>query len=617
MANGIIKFFAYKKGSHYPSNDAPLEVRISWETTANATANTSTAFLTLQVRKKESISGNHTEWLASSAQAYDENSVGSTMKIGPQWDTPWVNITFDDNEWVRLDVKSYTITHSPGGIAPGLVIACNVVNGGNEWLYDANQSDLITFDKIIKKATITSAPNFNDTQNPTIKYSNPMGSYVDSLQVCIANSTGNTIYVPYRDVSKTGTSYTFNLTTKERQALINAVGSGTSMTIRFYIKMTIYGEDHRSSVNKTFTLTDAMPDLAPAVVDMNETTKALTGDMNKLVKYHSQAACSTNGTVKQGATIKSQKVVNGAITKTNTTGVFAIPNVESGKFEFSITDSRNNTTTATITKTLIEYVKLTCNQNVQMGLVGEQNARAEITVSGNYFNDTFGAVKNNLVVEVRHKEQNGEYGPWVNELTDGITLSDAIVFDGNTYSLTFGISELQYDKTYVFQARATDKLSSITTNEYTIKLLPVFDWSGNDFNFNVPVSFQGEEMADFVIAQGTEAMGTNGTWYWSKWKSGKAECYGVRNYGNMAINVAFGSMYGSADFTQALPSGLFMAAPDYVGITPMSGGSGTWVNSGYGTEATASATGTFQLVRPNSKTLSQAKISFHVIGRWK
>lgn len=601
----------------FPTNDPYWKARIKCESSTDDIAWQTTASFTLEVYRNVPSSDSNTATYHVSFKSGVIYYYGG-IAIVPVEETRETRETVDGGVWTEIvSFNTYIRSHLSNGSCPSYFFegSFNATNGVEATFN--KDSGIFTFPTLFNKAIITSAPNFTDTQNPTIKYSNPMGDGVSALEACIADSKGNTVYVPYRDISKTGSSYTFNLTSKERQTLINAVGSGTSMTVRFYVRTKGINDTDWSFISKTFSLTDAMPDLAPAVVDMNETTIALTGDMTKLVKYYSQAACSTNGTVKQGATIKSQKVVNGAITKTNTTGVFAIPNVESGEFEFSITDSRNNTTTATITRTLIEYVKLTCNQSVQMGLVSEQGTRAEITITGNYFNNTFGAVKNELLLEVRHKEQNGEYGPWVNELTDGITLSDAIVFDGNTYSLTFGISELQYDKTYVFQARVTDKLSSITTDEYTIKLLPVFDWSGNDFNFNVPVSFQGEEMADFVIAQGTEAMGTNGTWYWSKWKSGKAECYGVRNYGNMAINVAFGSMYGSADFTQALPSGLFMAAPDYIGITPMSGGYGTWVNSGYGTEATASATGTFQLVRPNSKTLSQAKISFHVIGRWK
>ena len=63
-----------------------------------------------------------------------------------------------------------------------------------------------TLDNIPRQATITSAPNFNDTQNPTIQYSNPAGTNVTSLQACIS-LTGSSADIVYRDISKTGTSY--------------------------------------------------------------------------------------------------------------------------------------------------------------------------------------------------------------------------------------------------------------------------------------------------------------------------------------------------------------------------------------------------------------------------
>ena len=61
---------------------------------------------------------------------------------------------------------------------------------------------------IPRNAVIVSAPNFNDEENPTITYNNPAGDIVSSLQACIS-LTGAAADIPYRDISKTGTSYTF------------------------------------------------------------------------------------------------------------------------------------------------------------------------------------------------------------------------------------------------------------------------------------------------------------------------------------------------------------------------------------------------------------------------
>jgi hypothetical protein len=176
---------------------------------------------------------------------------------------------------------------------------------------------------------------------------------------------------------------------------------------------------------------------------------------------------------------------------------------------------------------------------------------------------------------------------------------------------------LSYDKSYVFQCRAVDKLATIASGQYTVRLLPIFDWGENDFNFNVPVSFQGEQMVDFIVEQGTASMGSNGTWYWSKWKSGKAECYGVRNYGNMAVTTAWGGLYRSESFNQSLPSGLFNATPAVINIEYRGSNYGGWIAKHEATTPSATNSGGFIVVRPASATISQAYIGFHVIGRWK
>lgn len=115
----------------------------------------------------------------------------------------------------------------------------------------------VTLDKINRKATISSAPNFTEEENPTITYSNPAGNSVNTLQACISDTTGNTIYVPYRDISKTGSSYTFNLTDEERDRLVDATPDSTNtMQVRFYVKTVIGGSTLYDYKTKTFTKSD-------------------------------------------------------------------------------------------------------------------------------------------------------------------------------------------------------------------------------------------------------------------------------------------------------------------------------------------------------------------------
>lgn len=466
-----------------------------------------------------------------------------------------------------------------------------------------------TLDKIPRGATISSAPNFTDEDNPVMKYNNPLGSSVTSLQACIAGADGVTIYVSYRDISKTGTSYTFSLTTAERDALRNATPNSNTMTVKFYIKTVTDGATFYSSVSKTLTIKNPAPTVDPTVLDTNPTSILYTGDeKNKVIKGYNTMAVTFGASAIKGATIKSQKVTCGGKSRTTDGN---LSNVESGTFTFSVTDSRGNTTTKTITKTLVEYFKPTINIG-SLALTPE--GVMSFSLNGTAFNGSFGATINSIVVRYRYKVSGGSWGSYTT-----ITATK----NGSSYSASGSVSGLDYKKTYVFQALIRDTVypydsSAITTGEKSIFSMPIFDWSAEDFNFNVPVSFQGNQMVDFIVDQGTEAMGSNGTWYWSKWASGKAECYGCRNYGNMAANTAWGNLYRSEVFSQSLPSGLFKSTPEVIDITFRNSSSGAWISKHETSAPSASSSGSFIVVRPAStSSLSQAYISFNIIGRWK
>ena len=138
----------------------------------------------------------------------------------------------------------------------------------------------------------------------------------------------------------------------------------------------------------------------------------------------------------------------------------------------------------------------------------------------------------------------------------------------------------------------------------------------NFVNFTGPVTGSvNDNIQDYVVETGTEAMGTNGTWYWSKWASGKAECYGCRNYGNMSVANAWGSGYLSPAFKQALPTGLFNKVPEYMNISiNRCSGTGSWINQGNNNDATASSTGNFYIFSTTSSNYSQVYLGFHCIS---
>ena len=64
------------------------------------------------------------------------------------------------------------------------------------------------------------------------------------------------------------------------------------------------------------------------------------------------------------------------------------------------------------------------------------------------------------------------------------------------------ITGLDYTNAYTIQARAKDSVytSGISTVEQVVRIVPVFDWGENDFNFNVPVHSKGGFTYDIPAA---------------------------------------------------------------------------------------------------------------------
>ena len=345
---------------------------------------------------------------------------------------------------------------------------------------DKSGSGLGTLPDIPRQATITSAPNFNDEENPTITYSNPAGNAVSTLQACIS-LTGANADIAYRDINKTGTSYTFNLSGAERDVLRYATTTSNSRKIIFFIKTVIGSNTFYSTLDRTLTIVNATPTITPTVNDANANTIALTGDSNKLIRYYSIGSYSIAKNTMKGATVKSVSVKCGSQSKTGpnlTSGNFQ--KVDSGVFEFTIVDSRGNTATKTITKTMINYVPLTVNIDSKIVLSETDSTKANIsfTVSGNYYNGSFGKVANSLTLKYVLKTS----GNMVKEETLTIPTN---AYSGTTYSITYKIPEaLDYRSSYTITLQATDKITNIETMSKELKAVPIFEWGANDFQIN-------------------------------------------------------------------------------------------------------------------------------------
>lgn len=342
-------------------------------------------------------------------------------------------------------------------------------------------------DAIVRMATIKSVSpdNPTDEDNFTITYSNPSGTYATELQACISFSGGNDD-IPYRDISKTGTSYTFTLTEAEKATLYSKLNEGyTTLSVRFYVRSRVPTgsasnyETYWDYITKTITFVDYYPVLNPTVIDNNSDTLRLTGDSSVLVRYMSEAYFTTGAEAIKGATITNQYISNGDLQVDNTSEG-TISGVTSNTFYFGVTDSRGHSERDFVVfngSKWIEYIKPTCKARTD-----NITAEGELTfhLSGKYFEGNFGIAPNTLSADYQIYKD-GEEGTWTS-----YTLSPVVDTEGN-YTATFTISGLDYSSRYNFVIRVFDELNTSSQTLGIVTTEPLFDWGKDDFKFYIPV----------------------------------------------------------------------------------------------------------------------------------
>ena len=251
-------------------------------------------------------------------------------------------------------------------------------------------------------------------------------------------------------------------------------------------KLISYYHTHGNKiVNSTSTFIAKIPDgdaptITASVVTTDALSSQLSGNTSTIINGVSNVKVTMSATPTQGSSIVNQyfyyqrNYYPMAIQNTKTlTGGY------DGVFDFGAIDTRSRKGTSRITLTAIDYRSPTISID---GIEINTSGVATINITGTWFNGSFGATANTLTVQYRYKSSSSSsWGSWT-------TISNVTKNSDGTYSATATKSGLSYTDTYNFEARVIDKINTVSSKEYTGKSLPVFDWSADDFNFNVPVS---------------------------------------------------------------------------------------------------------------------------------
>lgn len=225
---------------------------------------------------------------------------------------------------------------------------------------------------------------------------------------------------------------------------------------------------------------DAEPRIDSTVATTDAISLQLSGNTSTIISGVSNVQINLYAAPTPGAYVKDkwcQNLPNYYSDRQGTTQTFIGHN--NGVFRFGATDTRNRSAVKTITLAAVDYKSPTISID---GIEINTSGVATIDISGTWFKGSFGKVSNDITVSYRYKSNSSSsWGSWT-------TIPNVTKNDDGTFSVTVTKNGLSYTETYNFEARVQDAINTVSSKEYIAKSLPVFDWSSDDFNFNVPVS---------------------------------------------------------------------------------------------------------------------------------
>ena len=326
-----------------------------------------------------------------------------------------------------------------------------------------------------------SSSNLTIGNSQTLTLYNPLGRTV-TVNMKKDNSTGTSFY----SGTTSGTSITF---TPNANTMYSTISSSLYGDAFYYCSYSVSGSGMvvgyvrgKYIVNETIN----KPTLSSnSLTDTNNTTIALTGSSSKIVLNASTLQISVTATGKNYASISTIKIEGSSRTVTSGgsgasltgTATYTITNPSKSSFSVEITDSRGLVTSTTVSiasGNIVNYIPLTI---VGAGSRNQPtDGKVNISSSGKYFNGSFGSVSNSLTTQYRWKESGGDFGSWTNlpNTTSTGTHSEPQV----------QLSDKDYTKSFVFEFRAVDQLSSVTSTVLITKGQPIFNWDNDEFNIN-------------------------------------------------------------------------------------------------------------------------------------
>lgn len=352
---------------------------------------------------------------------------------------------------------NYTLAHNNAGQKS---FSVQIQAGIYTYAVNCTGSGSFTLPNISRISTITAVNGTTTSDVLSVNYTEYVTSYTNNLIIKLNNTILETI-----------TDYTsgasFSLSDEALQVIYSNVKTSSTATLSFslqtYDGSTLLGTS--DPVNKTLTINDSLPSIGMiSYLDTNSTTTAITNNNQYIIRNKSTLQVTINSlTAINGATLSNINIAGAGINETrelsgtiSSSEVFNLGTINQGNdftLTITLTDSRNNKATKTLTISVWDYVAPTAT--VTAARQDNYYSDTDVTVNANY--SSLGG--NNTITITAGYKVNGSSGSY----------TTVNVPDGGTVTLN-----LDNTKEWALLVTVADRLESTSYN-YVIGLgLPIF-----------------------------------------------------------------------------------------------------------------------------------------------
>ena len=428
------------------------------------------------------------DWSATQSIPNNKSTVSWTLKLytgSNEWYTNAVRIDYVKINGVQVK-GSETYSNKSADtftLATGTLDIAHDSNGTKSfsiqlsgWFYDYGTrtgSQTFTLDTIPRASGITASnANFGAVSN--IKIDKKSSSFTTTVSY---KASGQSSFTAIK-TKTTDTSIAWTIPTS-LYSLLGASSKTLSITLQCitYNGSTQIGDATTTTITATAIESACKPTVSTSIA-YDSATNNLTGATNKGIKNFSTATVTITATGQYNATISSKKVTLGGVAKTSD---YSFTKLADSKYTYEVKDSRGFTTAGTVNLTVVNYIEPTVI--IEVTPPNATDGSTAITVKGDCFNGSFGAVENVLTVQYGYKESSASSYTY-----ETVTTTKS----GNTYTGTATIT-LDYTKTYNFIARVKDSANTSykSCSAITVRTQPIISWSKSAVTVNGATTLNG------------------------------------------------------------------------------------------------------------------------------